>query len=503
MRLKQIGSAGNKTRRYHERPNETSNMEVKETMKVAITAKRVVILMMTMALAVAMVACEAAAGKPGERGPTGEPAKQPPYVVLELPDLPGLVQGMSDTVDLSKAFGDPDGKTLTLSATSNDPATATASVSGTTLTVTGVKVGTTAVVVTATDADDLSVSQSVQVTVTAAPPEPDPPVTIDDVKAKYPTLVITPTTAADVSKEIELPVDHTLISEDSTVVKVAKKAAAAGTPASSIQWASATANDTTAKNVWVITAVKQGITDVDVLDKSKASVHTIRVTVTTDPPAPEPDPVAPTKTTDIRDYTLYKDDGAQTITLADHFSHDGDITYTVESGVPGVVAATEADGILALTPIAVGNSRVTVTAMADGLSVSDDFNVEVKSGSKPVPVVPTPDAPMPVGTISPEEVEVGASLAAMDVSAYFTPTTGLIYTAASSDATKATATIPTGSSSLTIAGIAIGTATVTVTATDSDGRMATQMISVTVTDASAPYKPSTVMIAGVDKMRGR
>ena len=57
MRLKQIGSAGNKTRRYHERPNETSNTEVKETMKVAITAKRVVILMMTMALAVAMVAC--------------------------------------------------------------------------------------------------------------------------------------------------------------------------------------------------------------------------------------------------------------------------------------------------------------------------------------------------------------------------------------------------------------------------------------------------------------
>ena len=72
MRLKQIGSAGNKTRRYHERPNETSNTEVKETMKVAITAKRVVILMMTMALAVALVACSAAAGKPGPAGPKGD-----------------------------------------------------------------------------------------------------------------------------------------------------------------------------------------------------------------------------------------------------------------------------------------------------------------------------------------------------------------------------------------------------------------------------------------------
>ena len=83
MRLKQIGSAGNKTRRYHERPNETSNTEVKETMKVAITAKRVVILMMTMALAGAMVACSGAAGTPGpagppgEQGPSGTPAETP------------------------------------------------------------------------------------------------------------------------------------------------------------------------------------------------------------------------------------------------------------------------------------------------------------------------------------------------------------------------------------------------------------------------------------------
>ena len=74
MRLKQIGSAGNKTRRYHERPNETSNTEVKETMKVAITAKRVVILMMTMALAVALVACTGAVkqGPPGEKGDKGD-----------------------------------------------------------------------------------------------------------------------------------------------------------------------------------------------------------------------------------------------------------------------------------------------------------------------------------------------------------------------------------------------------------------------------------------------
>ena len=118
MRLKQIGSAGNKTRRYHERPNETSNTEVKETMKVAITAKRVVILMMTMALAVAMVACSAAAGKPGPAGPQGEqgapgtPAE--PGDTTTTPGGPVPVQVIKDTAPI--VFNDDDkGKASTAS----------------------------------------------------------------------------------------------------------------------------------------------------------------------------------------------------------------------------------------------------------------------------------------------------------------------------------------------------------------------------------------------------
>ena len=116
MRLKQIGSAGYKTRRYHERPNETSNTEVKETMKVAITAKRVVILMMTMALAVAMVACSAAAGKPGPAGPkgdTGEPGEDAPVITPEPGTTPGgpvpvqMIRGIDDFI-----FSDAEGKMI-------------------------------------------------------------------------------------------------------------------------------------------------------------------------------------------------------------------------------------------------------------------------------------------------------------------------------------------------------------------------------------------------------
>ena len=455
-----------------------------------------------MALAVAFVACQGAAGLPGEpgkAGPAGEPAKQAPYVALELPDLPGLVEGMSDTVDLSKAFGDPDGTAaaLTLTATPTHPAIATASVSGTTLTVNGAGVGTTSVVVTATDADDLSVSQSVQVTVIAAPPPPEPPVTIDDVIANYPTLVITPTTAADASMEIELPADHTLISEDMTIVTVAKKAAAAP-PASSIRWASATADDTMAKNVWVITAVSQGITDVDVLDTSKASVHTIRVTVTADPPAPMPDPVAPTYT-QIPKKTLYEDESAQ-VDLAMYFQHANDsaITYASPSFSPtGIVTAAIAAGTLTLTPVVPGFTTVTVVATAEGLSVSGNITVEVKAGPKPPPPTPDmPEAPMADGTIPDQEVEVGESKT-VDASMYFTPDTGLRFSVAP-DGDEVEATVDT-SGIVTIEGVKEGAVTITVTASN-DAGSDDQEFGVTVEPAGPPHIDDlgdTLTIAGV------
>ena len=104
MRLKQIGSAGNKTRRYHERPNETSNTEVKETMKVAITAKRVVILMMTMALAGAMVACSGAAGTPGPAGPQGP--KGDSGTPAETPEPGGMPTGEPGPVQVRNAIED-------------------------------------------------------------------------------------------------------------------------------------------------------------------------------------------------------------------------------------------------------------------------------------------------------------------------------------------------------------------------------------------------------------
>ena len=120
------------------------------------------------------------------------------------------------------------------------------------------------------------------------------------------------------------------------------------------------------------------------------------------------------------------------------------------------------------------------------MSVSDDFLVTVMSGSTP-PV--TVDPPMAVGTIPNQRVEKDGTVT-IDVSGYFSPTTGLTYTA-ESDSDNATAV---DGSNVTITGVAEGMTKVTVTATDSDERTAIQEISVTVTPMMADYKPSTVTI---------
>ena len=106
------------------------------------------------------------------------------------------------------------------------------------------------------------------------------------------------------------------------------------------------------------------------------------------------------------------------------------------------------------------------------------------------------EAPMAVGQTSPVQVTAGTNSAAIDVSGYFSDAEGdtLTYSAMSDMEMYATADIPTGSSMLTITGVAAGTATVTVTATDADGSgmSATQDIAVTV--VAAPVELGMPMI---------
>lgn len=206
--------------------------------------------------------------------------------------------------------------------------------------------------------------------------------------------------------------------------------------------------------------------------------------------------VAPQKTA-IPDQVLYQADGAKTIDLATYFTHERAITYTASALPVGfVTVAISAEGVLTLTPLVTGQTIVTVTATADEMSASDDFVVDVMAGSEPTPVEPPSGPPTAVGTIPAVTVEVGMSTD-VDVAAYFSDTQALSYSSMSSDTAKATANVVSGSSTVKITGAATGTVTVTVTATDPDDNSIDQEIAVTVTAATAPYKPSSVTIAGV------
>ena len=92
---------------------------------------------------------------------------------------------------------------------------------------------------------------------------------------------------------------------------------------------------------------------------------------------------------------------------------------------------------------------------------------------------PENQAPVPVGSIPEQVVEVG-SMVVVDVAAYFMDPDGdsLTFTAISSSAAVAAATV--SGSFVTVSGVATGSAMVTVTARDSEGLTAEQSFAVTV-----------------------
>ena len=95
---------------------------------------------------------------------------RPPVLTGRAPS-PNLVVGDSRNLNLVALFTDPDGDTLTYSATSSDTSVVTtvpSNPSGSTLKVSAVAAGTAAVAVTATDPGGLIARQGIQVTVTAA-----------------------------------------------------------------------------------------------------------------------------------------------------------------------------------------------------------------------------------------------------------------------------------------------------------------------------------------------
>ena len=90
---------------------------------------------------------------------------RPPVAVGSLPDRRLAAVGATLDIDVSQAFDDPDGETLTFAASSSAPWLVRARAAGDVVTLTGAGEGTATIRVAATDQGGLSVSQSFSTTV--------------------------------------------------------------------------------------------------------------------------------------------------------------------------------------------------------------------------------------------------------------------------------------------------------------------------------------------------
>ena len=173
---------------------------------------------------------------------------------------------------------------------------------------------------------------------------------------------------------------------------------------------------------------------------------------------------APTVSATIADVTIVNQSGTRTVSLSGVFSDaDSDALTVTAASSDGAVATVSvaADGSsLTVSAQARGTATITVTADdGNGGTVEDAFTVTVKAA----PVVASALADV-------SGLEVGATQE-VSLSGVFSDADGdaLTITAASSDETKATVSVASDGSKLTLTGVAEGTATITVAAEDSDG----------------------------------
>lgn len=186
---------------------------------------------------------------------------------------------------------------------------------------------------------------------------------------------------------------------------------------------------------------------------------------------------APVAVGTIADRSVHVDSTA-TVDVAERFTDpDGDaLAYAAASSDTSRVEVGVSGATVTVTGLAVGSATVTVTATDPGdLAARQVFEVTVPNR-----------APRAVDAIGDRVVEVDG-VVAVDVAAYFTDPDrdSLEYSAASSDATRAT--VEMSGSVLTVTGAASGGTTVTVTAADPGGLTAEQVF-----DVAVPNRPPVV-----------
>ena len=370
---------------------------------------------------------------------------RPPTAVGTIDDRE-LMVGDSAVIDVRGHFAEPDGQPLRYSAAASDPNRVAVAVDGAVVTVVAVAKGTVVVTVTATDAGGLTATQSFEVTVPNRPP-----FAVDSIAAR------------------EVMVDHAHTLDVSPFF--------ADPDGDSLTYAAAVSDEAVVEasmdaSTLTLTGLAKGAATVTVTatdDEGLTAEQSFTVTVPNRPPA---------ATDTIPSRMIYKSE-ADTLDLTDHFADpDGDpLTWAAEASDTRVVALDLAasEGTLVVTPLATGETLVTVTAAdPDGLSASQSFTVTVPN--RP----PVATDTIPSRTIYKSEADT------LGLAAHFADPDGdpLTWAAAASSGDVVVLEVSSSDATLILTPLAEGEAVVTVTATDPEGLAASQSFTVTVPNRS-------------------
>ena len=274
----------------------------------------------------------------------------------------GLV---SVTIGADSYFSDPDGDTLTYTASSSDTSVVTFQWFDTSLSVESVGGGTATVTITASDGS-LTATQSVSVTVTdQSTPTNRTPVTVGSIPGQTVTVGGNSVTV-DVSSYFSDPDGDALtyIAYSSHTTKATVSASGA---------------------MVTITPVAAGTSTISLVASDPAGLDAIQYFSVTVSGQSTPTNNAPTAVGSIPGQTVNAS-GSTSIGADSYFSDpDGDaLTYTASSSDTGVATASTSGVTVTITAVAAGTTTITVTASdPGGLTATQTFTVTVYGQSNP------------------------------------------------------------------------------------------------------------------------
>ena len=393
---------------------------------------------------------------------------QAPQLIGTIPDQTLKVGGTDHLGPLAGViinnirfyFSDPDGHTLTYSATSSDTSIATVSVAESTfmtqLLTNAVGEGSATITVTATDTLGATGTQTFTATVQ--------PNSAPELVGSIPAQTVSLTASA-------VTVDVSSYFSDADNNPLTYSATSSDTSKATVSLSGATLT---------ITGVVAGSATITVTATDTANAtatQTISVTVVTNR--------VPVSVGTIPTQTLGVGGTAATVDMSPYFSDpDGNsLTYVARPADTSIVTVTRSGSTFTITPVAAGSTTITAQASDDSnASATQTFSVKVVSNRTPTKV----------GTIPSQLVRVGSTAATIDVSPYFSDPDGhtLTYSATSYSTSKATVSM--SGSTLTITAVAAGTATIRVKATDIHNASTTQSFSVKVVASDAVVRVGTI-----------